>query len=206
MSSPPRKNISLNTSGKSPLLIWPSRPTRGVAHVTNARWDAMDATASGAQGIAGRIELRERSSGARTNGAAKLPSPELAGTHEHRRELWRDGRGRRSRVVLTPPCWRQVWWRCIRLNRACDVSSIRKATVAKVQGSPGRPRISRNPSRRESRMIRFTCGPLVRFLRATAGAIGARLSLRPSFSGRVKLMQASGVSRRENADAYPRDV
>ena len=35
-------------------------------------------------------------------------------------------------------------------------------------------------------MIRFTCGPLVRFLRTTAGAIGARLSLRPSFSGRVK--------------------
>ena len=69
VSSPLCKNISLNTSGKSPLLIWPSRPTRGVAHVTNARWDAMDATASGAQGIAGRIELRERSSGARTNGA-----------------------------------------------------------------------------------------------------------------------------------------
>ena len=30
----------------------------------------MDATASGAQGIAGRIELRERLSGARTDGAA----------------------------------------------------------------------------------------------------------------------------------------
>jgi len=51
-------------------------------------------------------------------------------------------------------------------------------------------------------MIRFTCGPLVRFLCTTAGAIGTRLSLRPSFPGRVKLMQASGASRRENADAY----
>ena len=30
-------------------MIRPSHPTRGVAHVTNARWDAMDATASGAQ-------------------------------------------------------------------------------------------------------------------------------------------------------------
>jgi len=30
-------------------------------------------------------------------------------------------------------------------------------------------------------MIRFTCGLLVRFVRTTAGAIGARLSLRPSF-------------------------
>jgi len=52
-------------------------------------------------------------------------------------------------------------------------------------------------------MIRFTCGLLVRFVRTTAGAIGARLSLRPSFSGRVNLMQASGASRRENADVHP---
>ena len=44
-----------------------------------------------------------------------------------------------------------------------NASSIRKATVAKVHGSPRRSRISRNPSRRESRMIRFTCGLLVRF-------------------------------------------
>jgi hypothetical protein len=40
------------------------------------------------------------------------------------------------------------------------------------------------------------------FLRTTAGAIGTRLSLRPLFSKRVKLTQASGASRRENADAY----
>jgi hypothetical protein len=38
--------------------------------VTCAGRDAMDATASGAQGIAGRDEPRERSAGARTNGAA----------------------------------------------------------------------------------------------------------------------------------------
>ena len=70
MSSPSRKNILLFRRPKSGLLIHPSHPTRGVAHVTNARWDAMDATASGAQGIAGRNELRERLSGARTNDAA----------------------------------------------------------------------------------------------------------------------------------------
>ena len=57
-----------------------------------------------------------------------------------------------NRVVLTPPGWRQVVWRCIRLNRACDVSSIRRATVAKVQGSPRRARIRRKPLCRESRM------------------------------------------------------
>ena len=52
-------------------------------------------------------------------------------------------------------------------------------------------------------MIRFTCGLLVRLVRTTAGAIGARLSLRPLFLERVKLMQTSGAPRRENADTYP---
>ena len=113
-SSHQRKNIPLNTSGKSPLVIRPSRPTRGVAHVTNARWDAMDATASGAQGIAGRIELRERSSGARTNGAEKLSSTKLAGSREVRRELWRGRCGRRNRAGPTPRRWRQVLRRCVR--------------------------------------------------------------------------------------------
>jgi len=41
------------------------------------------------------------------------------------------------------------------------------------------------------------------FVRTTAGAIGIRLSLRPLFRRRVKLMQTSGAPRRENANAYP---
>jgi hypothetical protein len=46
----PTGKIPLNPSGKSPLEIRPSRPNEGrFANVTNARWDAMDATASGAQ-------------------------------------------------------------------------------------------------------------------------------------------------------------
>ena len=49
-------------------------------------------------------------------------------------------------------------------------------------------------------MIRLPRGLLVRFVRTTAGAIGARLSLRPLFSRRVKLMKTSGATRRENAD------
>ena len=44
MSSPLRKNKSLNTSGKSPLRICPSHPIEGrIAIVTNVRWDAVDA-------------------------------------------------------------------------------------------------------------------------------------------------------------------
>jgi hypothetical protein len=44
------------------------------------------------------------------------------------------------------------------------------------------------------------------FVRTIAGAIGIRLSLRPLFPERVKLIQTSGASRRENADAYIRAV
>jgi len=56
-----------------------------------------------------------------------------------------DGRGRcgrRNRGVLTPRRWCQV-------SRA-----IREATVAKTLGTPGSPRISRKPSRRECRIVR----------------------------------------------------
>ena len=43
MSSPGIKNISPDTSGKSLLQLRPSHPIEGRAHVTNARWDAVDA-------------------------------------------------------------------------------------------------------------------------------------------------------------------
>jgi hypothetical protein len=65
-------------------------------------------------------------------GRTMLPTvlPELAACTRRGRIFGVDGRGRRSRVVLAPRCWRQVWRRCIRPNRVRDVSSIRKATVA----------------------------------------------------------------------------
>jgi hypothetical protein len=47
----------------------PSHSEGRFADVTNAGRDAVDATASGAQGIAGRV-FRERSAGVRTIGAA----------------------------------------------------------------------------------------------------------------------------------------
>src|ERR1700736_6768346 len=124
----------------------PSHPTRGGSRVvTNARWDAMDATASGVQwdrraGLPvsdrparGRTTLL--TAFARTHWAARGPARSLA----------RDGRGRRSRVVLAPRCWRQVLRRCVRPNRVRDVSSIRKATVANKPGHRGEHEVSRNP-------------------------------------------------------------
>jgi hypothetical protein len=44
LSTPSRKNIPLNPSGKSALLACASHPMRGaLRNVTNARWDAVDA-------------------------------------------------------------------------------------------------------------------------------------------------------------------
>jgi hypothetical protein len=43
MASPHGKSISLYQKFKSVLLICLSHPNEGRAHVTNARWDAVDA-------------------------------------------------------------------------------------------------------------------------------------------------------------------
>jgi hypothetical protein len=68
LSSPASKNIPLNLSGKSLLEIHPSHPKRGGSRVvTNARWDAMDATASGVQmGLQGGSPVSDRPARGRT--------------------------------------------------------------------------------------------------------------------------------------------
>jgi hypothetical protein len=99
--------------------------TRGVAHVTNARWDAVDATASGAQMESQGGSARERSAGARTNDAATRLRGTLPDRTRSSEDFGGDGRGRRSRVV----CWRQVFRRCIRPTGPV-ASMIREATVA----------------------------------------------------------------------------
>src|ERR1700730_2674358 len=53
VSSPVRKNISLPALVETPLLIPPSRPTKGrIAIVTDVRRDAVDATVSGERSAA----------------------------------------------------------------------------------------------------------------------------------------------------------
>jgi hypothetical protein len=53
LSSPFRKNNSLNPSGKSPLPVRPvlSRQEGRIAIVTNAGWDAVDAGCVGAKTV-----------------------------------------------------------------------------------------------------------------------------------------------------------
>ena len=109
----------------------PSHPDEGrIArrHERAVGCDGRDSVgrATGSQGGSSR----ERSDGARTNGAAnRLCQNSPDGTRSCK-IFGVDGRGWRSRVVLAPRCWRQVLRRCVRPNRVRDVSSIRKATVA----------------------------------------------------------------------------
>ena len=70
-SSAPGKNIPLRDYPKSLLQTRHPVPARGAYRDRHGRWvrDAMDAAASGANGIAGRASACERSAGAQTTGA-----------------------------------------------------------------------------------------------------------------------------------------
>jgi hypothetical protein len=64
-------------------------------------------------------------------------------------------------------------------NRVLDAFAIRKGDGGKKAGHRGDHEVSRKPSAGKAGVIRLPCGPLVRFVRTTAGAIGTRLSLCP---------------------------
>ena len=66
-----KSEISLDSSPKSPAYFAHPGPLRGAYHDRHETrvGDAVDATASGAQVVAGRDQLRELSSGGQTNGA-----------------------------------------------------------------------------------------------------------------------------------------
>jgi hypothetical protein len=131
MSSPRIKNISLNTSGKSPLVIRPSHATRGVRTSRTRggmRWTRQRRVRNG---IAGRNELRERLPACgRTALKTVFDETHRIGTRsgESFGEMGADGE-----VVLSRRPQAGV--------KSCgdasgstglDVSSIRKATVARA--------------------------------------------------------------------------
>jgi hypothetical protein len=97
------------------------------------------------------------------------------------RRMARGSCGRQNRVVLAPVAGVKLM-EIVGSNRA----SINRQSVSdggKRNSSPGRARHKPlKPSRRESRVIRRTCGPPCAFLRTTAGVMGTRLSLRPLLS------------------------
>ena len=124
--------------------------TRGVAHVTNAGWDAVDATASGAQTESQGGSSRERSAGARTNDAATRLRQALPGSHEVQRSPWR-GRSRTAKSCGPgAPMLASSFAEMYPPNRAGCIEDLR-SDGGKKAGHRGEPEVSRNPSRRESR-------------------------------------------------------
>jgi hypothetical protein len=171
MSRPGTKNIPLNPSGKSVVVIRPSHPRRGGSRVvTNARWDAMDATASGAQGVAGGFAASDRPARGRTALPTVFARTCRIGTRSG--ESF-GGTGADGEVVWS--------WRPKLAPSSWDISHGRRWQQSSAHR--GDHEVSRNTIARGKPDERLPCGLLVRFVRTTAGAIGARLSLRPSFEG-----------------------
>src|ERR1700726_1315255 len=138
LSSPADKNIPLNPSGKSPLQVCPVPPEKGriaSRHERAVGCDGRDSVgrAMGSQGGSSR----ERSAGGRTNDAAAPLRRNSPGGTRRGKIFGGDGRGRRSRVVLAPRCWRQVLRRCIRPNRVVGCIVNPKGDGGKQAGHRG---------------------------------------------------------------------
>ena len=138
-----------------------------------------------------------------TNGAANRFRQNFAGPRvpvERSAEMGADGE-----VVWT---WRPKLasssGRCIRPDRVLGASSIPGRRGLKSWSPRGEREVSRKPPRGESRVDPVALWSTRALLCTTAGAIGARLSLRPSFGKGVKSMQTSGDQRREKVNACSR--
>src|SRR5436853_181313 len=104
---------------------------------------------------------------------------------------------RRSRVVLTPRCWRQVGGRCPAGDGGKRAVHRGERAISRKAIAQGRPECSRCPV--------CSCALLfAQIARETAGAASTRSSLRPLSSGGQTKKQTSGETRRENAKSYPR--
>ena len=100
-SSPFTKNISLSASGKSVLPACPvlSRQEGRIAIVTNAGEDAVDAAASGAQGLSQGGSFRER----QWRADDRRSSSNISADSTWSVEVWlAEARVRQNRVVLSP--------------------------------------------------------------------------------------------------------
>ena len=85
-----------------------------------------------------------------------------------------------------------------------DAKAFCEGGDKQAQSRRGEHEVSRNPSRRESRVVSgYTCGPtpeLLPICSGPMGAIGTRLSLRPLLKRGRNEQQGSGKTCRENVD------
>src|SRR5437016_3023738 len=94
---------------------------------------------------------------------------------------------RRSRVVLTPRCWRQAGGRCPAGDGGKRAVHRGERAISRKAIAQGRPECSRCPV--------CSCALLfAQIARETAGAASTRSSLRPLFSGGGKLIANLGRS------------
>ena len=161
----------------------------------------------GVRGVAGRIDLRERTPSTRrrrrcisfsafAEALVRLAASGLEGLARASRveALAKTGgvRGRSSRVVPTPGGSRQILRRLVRLNRVGQNLIIREATEAREHHSPRRARYTPlKPSRAgmpgdfRCHRCEYSCAFYYYFAREAAGALGTRHSPRPLFTGRT---------------------
>src|SRR5438874_4343076 len=94
---------------------------------------------------------------------------------------------RRSRVVLTPRCWRQAGGKCPAGDGGKRAVHRGERAISRKAIAQGRPECSRCPV--------CSCALLfAQIARETAGAASTRSSLRPLFSGGGKLIANLGRS------------
>src|SRR5205814_9364559 len=102
---------------------------------------------------------------------------------------------RRSRVVLTPRCWRQAGGKCPAGDGGKRAVHRGERAISRKAIAQGRPECSRCPV--------CSCAFLfAQIARETAGAASTRSSLRPLIEERANEMQTSGSSCRENTNAH----
>src|SRR5437879_8126686 len=104
---------------------------------------------------------------------------------------------RRSRVVLTPRCWRQVGGRYPADDGGKRAVHRGERAISRKAIAQGRPECSRCP---------VCSGALLseQIARETAGAASTRSSLRPLFSGGQEVdSKPRAKTRREIAKLYP---
>src|SRR5205809_6820221 len=102
---------------------------------------------------------------------------------------------RRSRVVLTPRCWRQVGGRYPAGDGGKRAVHRGERAISRKAIAQGRPECSRCPV--------CSCAVLfAQIARETAGAASTRSSLRPLTKRAGRYQQTSDAMRRENAKSY----
>ena len=159
---PHSKNIPLNPSGKSKLKSAASHPSEGrFAIVTDAGWDAVDATASGASRVRRAASHRERTTARKMNDARSV---------------------RQNRVVSTPVAGAKLSvTNSIQPDRSVSKPAVTEARRIRLRRERGisRKTIAQGMPECSDCTCMLVCVFCALFAHETAGAACTRHSLLP---------------------------